>query len=405
MDKIRVQLKCADSRLIAGIDHVFKHSGNGFYELSSHGDIELIDGDSVEGIQFLKKGVKPESVILTVNPQKVDHAFIVKKPVKTQELLDTLLKAFDVVKKTKETSSKDENKIDKTPVGNPFAKYTEGNFNLNKKQDVNLSDQNIDEAQNTKMSKDLFRTDFESLKNLVFSHNKIISYDHEKYISQEKYCGVVQNINFEEETDVSHLYFQSNKYLCGLLLAMQRQQCDKKQLFLLEFEGDIVLSFSDGIVLTSLSEESLNLVSLMPVDLSARIKEIKSLEEIKKTILNISTLYKDDFRSFTAKCLLWTSRGRLIEHTSINSPLGLMKKTVDIPKDLELPFMDEIQSLWSHRNVSIKETFDLLHIDQRYIFSFYNLCYAYGFFSNASLQNSGLEKSDLDSLLDELKKL
>lgn len=92
-----VKIIATDARQLATLElAITKFSKNKFALATNHIDVELIDGDSIQGYQYISKNTFTYPyVIMTVNPSKFEHPFTIAKPLKPETLFKALTECLE----------------------------------------------------------------------------------------------------------------------------------------------------------------------------------------------------------------------------------------------------------------------------------------------------------------------
>lgn len=69
---ITITLKGADARFSASIAQLLKLKTKDQFTLSEHGDITLVDADSIEGRKFVENNLNNHTILLTVSPHSLN---------------------------------------------------------------------------------------------------------------------------------------------------------------------------------------------------------------------------------------------------------------------------------------------------------------------------------------------
>lgn len=115
---VRVKLVGVDSRTEAGIKLVLSRNQQQKIIIDQSASLLLIDGDSVDGMRYIRDGSMEYAVIMTVMVSRYnEHPHVIQKPLKSDDLVKTLL---DV---SKELDNHEMGAGEAKAQGNPFAKF------------------------------------------------------------------------------------------------------------------------------------------------------------------------------------------------------------------------------------------------------------------------------------------
>ncbi len=115
---VRVKLVGVDSRTEAGIKLVLSRHQQQKFIIDQSASLLLIDGDSVDGIRYIRDESMEYAVIMTVMVSRYnEHPHVIQKPLKSDDLVKTLL---DV---SKELDNHEMGAGEAKAQGNPFAKF------------------------------------------------------------------------------------------------------------------------------------------------------------------------------------------------------------------------------------------------------------------------------------------
>lgn len=405
----------ADARFSASVAQLLKLKTKGRFALGDHGDITLVDADSIEGKHAIDQHLDDRTIILTVSPEHFDHNLIVRKPIKIEELLQFLdgmasqpKKA--VAKVTEEVVPKKEN----SATGNPFAKFMDPDYLAKRKQQEKEPKPVVEVAKQDPVvsAAKVINEDQLLSTETTFAHwheplkeiKKITEYMHnDGYFAQIEKSQLHEMSSIYSQT--KDIYYDMSDYASLKMFKKIYQHKLDHQLNYFELEGGIVFLFGDGIILSNLSVEDILSFSEMSQN-DIRIKEINSKELFMELINRFDAYHYSNALNAMMRSILLAAKGRIINDKDIKDPLGLMRKKEAYDNTIDVPYAKELDSVWGFRNVSLRDTAELLpEVNPYYIFSYYTLCDLYGFFDNELVDNKSKNQLDLNALLSELQKL
>lgn len=403
----------ADARFSASIEQLLKLKTKGRFVLGDHGDITLVDADSIEGRQAIEKDLDDHTIILTVSPEHFNHSLIVRKPIKIEELLKILDGMASQPKKitakvNEEAAPKKENSV----TGNPFAKFMDPDYLAKRKQQekepvVKTVKENAVVPASEVINEDQLlstETTFSYWHEPLKEIKKITSYTHnDEYFVQIEKSQLHEMSSIYSQTQ--DIYYDMSDYASLQIFRKIYQHKLEHQLHYFELKEGIVFLFGDDIILSNLTVEDVVSFSEVLKD-DINIKAINSKELFMELINRFDHYYYTNALNAMMRSILVAAKGRIINGKDIKEPLGLMRKKEAYNHTIEIPFAKELDSVWGFRNVSLRDTAELLpEVNPYYIFSYYTLCDLYGFFDNELVDNKSKNQLDLNALLSELQKL
>lgn len=403
----------ADARFSASIAQLLKLKTKGNFVLGEGGDITLVDADSIEGKQAIDKHLDARTIILTVSPSHFDHPLIVRKPIKIEELLQVLDGLVNQPRKAVVTEKEtDAPQKSNNTMGNPFAKFMDPDYLAKRKQqERNVVVEDIPADPVVEAAK-VINEDQLLGAETTFAHwhsslaeTKAMS----EYTHNDQFFDKIGKSQLHEMSSIysqtKEIYYDMSNYASYQLFKDIHQHKLDQQLNYFEFKGGIVFIFSDAKILSNLSVEDVLAFSELSHD-ELVIKRIDSKKLFKSLVSQFDNYHYSDALSAISRAILLAAKGRIINNQDIKEPLGVMRKKDDHEFTIEVPFAKELDSVWGFRNVSLRDTAELLpEVNLFYIFSYYNLCDLYGFFDNELVDNKSKKQLDLNALLSELQKL
>ncbi|GAA5093923.1 hypothetical protein [Wohlfahrtiimonas larvae] len=412
MTKI-ITLIGADARFSASIAQLLKLKTKGQFVLGDSGDIKLVDADSIEGRQAIDRHLDARTIILTVSPEQFEHSLIIRKPIKIEELLEVLEEMSGKTKAPVKAKDMDETQQTNVVTGNPFAKFMDPNYLAKHKQQKNAvpvsnqeNAQAIEEVVNTINEDQLLgtQTAFSYWREELEKKHKVLPYvPDDAYFEQLEKTQLIEMSSIYAQTD--DIYYDMSDYASLQIFKNIFQHKFDNQLHYFKFKEAIVFIFGDGIVLSSLPTNNILLFSEIKSS-NIDVIELTSKDKFMTLLKEFTDYHYVDALNGFSRSVLIAAKGRIINGKDIKEPLGLMRKK-DVAKDMiQMPYMKELDSVWGFRNVSLRDTVELLpEVNPFYIFSYYTLCDLYGFFDNELVDNKSKKQLDLNALLSELQKL
>ena len=411
---IIIKLIGADARFSASVEQLLKLKTKGRFALGEHGDVTLIDADSIDGRKAIEKQLDNHTIILTVSPEHFQHNLIVRKPIKIEELLAVL---DSVVATPKKVVPKEEPVQPKAnaSTGNPFAKFMDPDYLIKRKQQ---EAEPVIEPVEKKVEKEI-----EAIAEIIhqeqlegndssFTHWKEELREIKKvtpYVYDNDYFASIEKSQLHEMSSIySHadeIYYDMSSYACLNIFKKIYTGQLKNHIHYFEIKSGMTFLFGDGVILSNLEVEDIVAFSTMSQN-EVTIKTIDSRTEFMELINKFDSYHYSDALAALSRAILLAAKGRIINNKNIKDPLGLMRKKESYNIAMDIPFSKEMDSIWGFRNVSLRDTAELLpEVNLYYIFSYYTLCDLYGFFDNELVDNKSKNQLDLNALLSELQKL
>ncbi len=405
----------ADARFSASLEQLLKLKTKGRFALGENGDITLVDADSIEGRQAIEKHLGEGTIILTVSPDQYDHHLIVRKPIKIEELLKVLDGMATTSKRTvvvpqEEVVPKKTAKAN-TASGNPFAKFMDPDYLAKRKQQENEPVEEVEVEPELPVAKVINEDQLLSTET-TFSHwheelkeiKKISEYTH-----SDGYWERIETTQLHEMSSIysqtQEIYYDMSNYASLQFFKEIYQNKLENQLHYIELKQGIIFIFGDGVLLSNLIvADVLSFSEMMQNEI--KLQEITSKEVFMELVNRFDHYHYGSALTAIARAVLLAAKGRIINGKDIKEPLGLMRKKETHHITIDIPYSKELDSVWGFRNVSLRDTAELLpEVNLYYIFSYYTLCNLYGFFDNELVDNKSKNQLDLDALLSELQKL
>ena len=391
---IIIKLIGADARFSASVEQLLKLKTKGRFALGEHGDVTLIDADSIDGRKAIEKQLDNHTIILTVSPEHFQHSLIVRKPIKIEELLAVL---DSVVATPKKGVPKEEPAQPKAnaSTGNPFAKFMDPDYLTKRKQQE--AEPVIEQLESNDSSFTHWKEELREIKKIT------------PYVYDNDYFASIEKSQLHEMSSIySHadeIYYDMSSYACLNIFKKIYTGQLKNHIHYFEIKSGITFLFGDGVILSNLEVEDIVAFSTMSKN-EVTIKTIDSRTEFMELINKFDSYHYSDALAALSRAILLAAKGRIINNKNIKDPLGLMRKKESYNIAMDIPFSKEMDSIWGFRNVSLRDTAELLpEVNLYYIFSYYTLCDLYGFFDNELVDNKSKNQLDLNALLSELQKL
>ncbi|MGL4673666.1 MAG: hypothetical protein ACRCXK_02275 [Wohlfahrtiimonas sp.] len=413
---IIITLIGADARFSASVEQLLKLKTKGRFTLGDHGDVTLIDADSIDGRKAIDHHLDNRTVILTVSPEHFEHSLIVRKPIKIEELLKVL---ENIVAKPKKIEPVEEvvQKKATASSGNPFAKFMDPEYLAKRKQQEAMAHEEkivekAPEAVVAKVVAEIINED------QLLSTETTFSYWHEHlkeikkinpYIYDDGYFAKIERSQLHEMSSIysqtDDIYYDMSNYASVQLFKKIQSNQLNNHLYYFEMKGGIAFLFSDGVILSNLAVEDILVFAEMQHD-EIKVQKIESKTLFMELINLFDQYHYSDSLNALSRAVLLAAKGRIINHKNIKEPLGLMRRKESANIFMDIPFSKELESVWGFRNVSLRDTAELLpEVNPYYIFSYYTLCELFGFFDNELVDNKSKNQLDLNALLSELQKL
>lgn len=416
---ITITLIGADARFSASIAQLLKLKTKSQFVLGDHGDITLIDADTIDGKKATEKPLDNKTIILTVTPEQFDHALVIRKPIKVEELIQVLENIVALPKKTIEAEP-EQKKATNATTGNPFAKFMDPDYLKKRKQannatkaaepvkeviepiieEVLVAEETILQAE--KLSNKL-ETTFSAWKALISDRKMLSAYVYDDYFEQIEQSQLHEMSSIY--TQNSDIYYDMSGYASLHLFKEMLAKRLADALYYFKFKDGLVFLFSDGVLVSNLPKEAIEtFANLKQQDI--QLQTVSNKTELLTLLGEFESYYFSDALAVFSRSVLLAAKGRIINGRDIKEPLGLMKKKDSVNLSISMPHAKEMDSVWGFRNVSLRDTAELLtEVNPYYIFSYYTLCDLYGYFDSELVENKSKNHLDLNALLSELQKL
>lgn len=405
-----IKLLGADDRFSASIVQLLKLKTKNQYVLAEQGEITLIDADSIEGKKAVERKLDDRTIFLTVLPDQLKHKFVVKKPIKVDELLQML----EQVMLQPLTGSVVEPVIEETHnhvevSGNPFAKFMEPGYLAEKKRQrtESIESNKINSAPKKESSTteplEIFHADFPYWQD---------SLNNNKFLKKYYFDEVFEMLTSVQSSEMANLYgdtdaysYDMSEYACLAIFREVVQSNTLGKIYYVEAQEGIIFLFEDGILLSNFTvEQMIEFAKVQKKNIE--IKSLKSQESFLELFNRFDRYYYGESRVILSRIILLEAKGRLINEQDIKEPLGLMSIDELKTSPILMAHSKDIDNIWCYRNVSLRDTAELLtEINPYHIFSYYTLCYLYGFFDKKESGKKTGKQLDLNTLLSELQKL
>jgi len=400
----------ADARFSASVEQLLKLKTKGSFALGEHGDITLIDADSIDGRKAIEQNLDDRTIILTVSPEHFTHSLIVRKPIKIDELLKVLESVISQprAKKIEVAESEAKPKIN-VGSGNPFAKFMDPEYLAKRKQQERkpLLEPKIENVVVEITNEDQLlstETTFEYWHEQLNEIKRISAYTYrDDYFSKIEKSQLHEMSSIYAQTD--EIYYDMSNYASFQLFKKIQNNKLNSHLHYFEIKGRIAFIFTDGVILSNLEVEDIMTFAKMSQN-DINLQKIDSKNALMELISRFDYYHHSDALNALSRAILLAAKGRIINKKDIKDSLGLMRKKDGHNITIGIPFSKELDSIWCFRNVSLRDTAELLpEVNPYYIFSYYTLCELYGFFDNELVDNKSKNQLDLNALLSELQKL
>ncbi|OYQ88393.1 hypothetical protein B9T21_03635 [Wohlfahrtiimonas chitiniclastica] len=408
---IAIELLGADARFRASIAQFLKLKSKDRFVLADKGTITLIDADSIEGKKALQKHLDDHTIILSVMPEQWDHPYFVKKPIKIDELMAVLEKvaAIAPTEAIAVEEAPHETIADAQATGNPFAKFLDPSYMAKHKAGQNVfakiaqngaaAPEAPAEPASAKLDYQLFSTWQDELTD----RKGLTKYTYDNYLEQTAGKDLYDSscLYGNQEECFVDMADHASVWLFEKVLKMDK----KGPIYYFDYLDGIVFIFADGIVLSNLAVERLHDFSKATKD-EIVLKAVASEAEFLSLLNRYEQYSYGDALGIMCRAVLMGANGRIINGKDIKEPLGLMKHDGQAKMVLTLPHAKEMENIWRYRNVSLRDTAELLtEVNPYHIFSYYTMCDLYGYFDRKVEDHKNRNQLDLNTLLSELQKL
>ncbi|MCK5716643.1 MAG: hypothetical protein KAH77_04070 [Thiomargarita sp.] len=291
----------------------------------------IFDIDNIDGLKLWKKyriHYPLPTLILSLEKQDVAGTLYVKKPIE----IDALIKGLDKIKQLVETPKRIHNIS--TPSQAP--------------KDAKLAIE--------------------------------IAMEREEE-SLHQFCGVHDDINPANPSELKHVYYDPSQYMQGFCeKAIDVSIQTKNKGILLEgLYTPMLLRYQKNQMFcdcsfTKKSTDLLRTMTLLPVSKSALRMTFLNDREIENYVA-LNQLEVQAFDNFFWRLSLWTSHGRIPKGIDLNKVV-VLPKWPNFTRLIVTPYALKISALWMENPHSLLDTAKVLDIPQRYVFAFFSAAYA-----------------------------
>ncbi len=343
------------------LELVFEHNIKGFV-LAKENDAQacIFDFDDLQAKKrwenYRRSHIHLPTLILSLNENVPEKDFFVKKPVDLQQFIKTLEKIKHAVSKSHHQHSQHHVETP-SPV----------------KKDQILRVRSIEQKTEQKN----------------ISHS-IKSFEKEQVTTLSNYaehtaCGHEPDIDPNDEKAITKITYDRSRRLQGLIEKAVETATNSGCINRLKGTmGELLIDPANRRVLSSVKEQTLNSLMLLPAKNLHIETQLLSPNQAKEYIKNSSIpFYHDCLDSFLWKTAILTSHGRIPVGTDIHAPV-VLSRWANFSRLMITPHALQITALWADAPYSLIETATLLQIPQRYVFSLYSAMVALNLASVAS---------------------
>lgn len=339
-----------DSQLEIMIELVFEHKIKGF-ALSAqecHADAYLFDFDSVQAKDYWhsyrKHHPHTPAIILSLQDNVPERFFFVKKPVNLNEFVKVLDRLKHTIHKNQHIEI--QNKIP------PHTTHTSS-----KKEEMVLRVHSSQKTDDNNVGKS-----FED-RNIV----TLASY------AENTICGHQADIDPDDIKSMHLITYNRSTRLQGLIeKALEVAKHAECVNCLKGVMGELLIDPTNNRVLSSVKEQTLDSLMLMPSKNLQLESKLLSLHQAKEHVRSSTTpFYYDCMEHFLWKTALLTAHGRVPVGTNLQDPVVLLRWP-NFSRLMLTPYALQITALWAESPYSLIETAKMLQIPQRYVFSLYS---------------------------------
>lgn len=331
-----------DSSFERILELIFEHNIKGFV-LTKENDAQagIFDFDDLQARKRWEnyRRLHPQlpTLILSLNENVPEKDFFVKKPVDLQQFIKTLEKIKHAVSSTYQPHSQE---VIDTPV---------------KKEQI-LKVRSIEQKNISESLKSFEKEKISTLSNYA------------EYTA----CGHEPDIDPNDDKAIEKITYERSRRLQGLIEKAVETATHSGCINRLKGTmGELLIDPANRRVLSSVKEQTLNSLMLLPAKNLHIETQLFSPNQAKEYIKNSSaafSYYRLD--SFLWKTAILTSHGRVPIGTDIHAPVVLLRWP-NFTRLMITPHALQITALWASAPYSLIETATLLQIPQRYVFSLY----------------------------------
>jgi len=189
------------------------------------------------------------------------------------------------------------------------------------------------------------------------------------------FCGDIEDKWYQQEKLPDKLIYTPELHLQGIIArAIVEVKSTNRPILLRGLGRDIVVFIGGRYVYTSMPTQQMRAIC----NITFEKRYIEFLFK-RNHSFNTSLLRSKAMKSerFLWNISLWTSRGRLPLGTDIDMPFDL-SAWPNLTRLTRTPHALQLAALWYRQTISLRATFILLNIPQRYIYTFYSACHQQG---------------------------
>lgn len=318
----------------------------------------------------------PDKIFLRISinnskePGDASKSFFLKKPVKKENFRKILKKISSEYNEESITEEPENNLLIKVHLNKISERQEEKKDTSDKPQTGNSTDGTKPEAKKKPKVKKKIST---------ANAGKLLNVKNEEHL-----VGYQKNIDINDTEQLKEITYEPDKLIQTLI----EKACINSKLK----EGIVRLTILDATLYFDAQKQKVHSTStlcalqslcLTPHNnaITYQLKPVSfrpKLYQILQTSKN-KTMEEQSWNmeAFVWLIALWSSRGRIAKGISLNSPIVLMQWP-NLTRLAAIPHSVRIAALLYEAPYTLIETADLLGIEQRYVFAFYNACKAIG---------------------------
>lgn len=338
-------------------------------------DVSIIDLDGLGGKDLWAKHRQryPDRpvILLSLADVDVEDALFVRKPIHRDQLIPALDRARELVKKRAEKASS-VSRSERPDQG--VAKPSVSNAQTDRQAPAPIVKLAVDNSgarrsQSTKVHSAPLRSTSRAAARLS------------EELDFTRPRGVARNRRPRTAGSLSDIYYRPQNHLQGHFQSAVELALEKNAPVCVEGVWRPITIFPDiRQVFVEESDKHLRPLCILP----QRRKWPQWRKDVTVTVLDDaqSDLARQSaslqpIDAFTWKLALWTSRGRVPEGTSLESPVSL-ERWPNLTRYLMTPHALRMAALWVEQPRSLSRTIATLEISQEHVFAFYSATHAIG---------------------------
>jgi hypothetical protein len=191
-----------------------------------------------------------------------------------------------------------------------------------------------------------------------------------------EYCGNRDDLDLSSPEQREQLYYKLKGSLLSHVQSFVGLANDRQRPVSVMLEPDkrIVILPVERRILTTIKEQILRARTRLTIEIDEEELNIEVHDDlVEAEFLEGDYLSNEPIEAFLWKIALWTSYGRVVTGTNLDTWVRLMQWP-NFTRLVTIPQFMRIASYWSKEGASLLQTASALGLPQRYVFSFFSAC-------------------------------